>query len=88
MEEGGGLFVLRPALADLRVKLRRGGRRAASSDMQPTRVRFRVANAGPASAGHARFSLSSRATPLALTTSQGTCASRTIDATTTTRLGA
>lgn len=66
MEPGGGLFVLRPALADLQVTLGRVRRRAASSDTRPARVRFRVANAGPASAGNARCSLSGRATPLAL----------------------
>jgi choice-of-anchor B domain-containing protein len=73
MEPGGGLFVLRPALADLQVKLARVRRRAASTDTRPPRVRFRVANVGPASAGNARFSLSGRATPLALAASQGTC---------------
>jgi choice-of-anchor B domain-containing protein len=73
IDPDGGLFVLRPALADLQVTVGRVRRRAVPREMAPSRVRFRVANAGPASGANARFSLTSRAAPLALKASQGTC---------------
>jgi choice-of-anchor B domain-containing protein len=70
IETSGGLFVLRPTLADLRL---RRGRRLPRTSPEVEPVRFRVTNAGPTFASNARFSLSVAATPLSIVSSQGTC---------------